>query len=338
VGQTATFTVTVTGAGSPQFQWRKGGVAISGANQTSYTTPVLAPADNGETFDVVITNASDSLTSATARLTVGPRAPKTGDWRFQGMDLPGGQVLGVTDLQSFQTATFTDALGTPLDVSLVPDCGSATDPTTCGWPIGVFALPQGITGVNTVYESDWLANLGSDVLALAAPSNVITGVDPEMNNGVFALSWIEVSQTAGFVPHGQTIAKADLASVASALGQQGEVITAAWFDESGQLNLLSYKWQGDTTTTYDVVTFTYDASTGSDAVLGDLSNMASQGYILTAIGGDPANGLVLVGTRVSGDSLPRTTNIPDNKNIDQQVQHVEWKIFGQTADVFFEEQ
>jgi hypothetical protein len=35
------------------------------------------------------------------------------------------------------------------------------------------------------------------------------------------------------------------------------------------------------------------------------TTLASQGYIITAIGGDATNGIVLVGTRVQGDTLPR---------------------------------
>ena len=35
------------------------------------------------------------------------------------------------------------------------------------------------------------------------------------------------------------------------------------------------------------------------------SDLAQQGYIITAVGGDTTNGFLLVGTRVQGDTMPR---------------------------------
>lgn len=72
-GQTATFSVTATGNPAPTYQWRKGGVAISGATASTYTTPVTVLAtDNGSTFDVVVANSLGTVTSAVATLTVNP--------------------------------------------------------------------------------------------------------------------------------------------------------------------------------------------------------------------------------------------------------------------------
>jgi hypothetical protein len=70
VGQTATFTVTATGTAPLAYQWQKNGTAISGATQTSYTTPATVTADNGATFSVVVTNSAGSVTSNAATLTV----------------------------------------------------------------------------------------------------------------------------------------------------------------------------------------------------------------------------------------------------------------------------
>ena len=69
VGATATFTVTATGSGDT-YQWRKGGSNISGATAASYTTPATVSGDNGSLFSVVVSNASGSVTSANASLTV----------------------------------------------------------------------------------------------------------------------------------------------------------------------------------------------------------------------------------------------------------------------------
>jgi hypothetical protein len=76
VGSTATFSVTVTNnATSPSYQWWKivPGVstnAIPSATLSSYTTPALTTADNGTQYYAVVNNVINSVTSATATLTV----------------------------------------------------------------------------------------------------------------------------------------------------------------------------------------------------------------------------------------------------------------------------
>ena len=69
-GQTATFSVSASGAFSMTYQWRKNGVNISGATAASYTTPATATADNGAQFSVAITSVAGSVTSNSATLTV----------------------------------------------------------------------------------------------------------------------------------------------------------------------------------------------------------------------------------------------------------------------------
>ncbi len=76
-GQTATFSVTAMGTAPFSYQWLKNSVNISGATAASYTTPVTIAGDNGEKFDVVVSNSAGSVISAMATLTVnaGPVAP-----------------------------------------------------------------------------------------------------------------------------------------------------------------------------------------------------------------------------------------------------------------------
>lgn len=74
-GQTATFSVTASGVGlSYQWQSMAPGAGtfsdISGATATSYTTPLLALADNGTQFRAKVTNAQGSVFSNAATLTV----------------------------------------------------------------------------------------------------------------------------------------------------------------------------------------------------------------------------------------------------------------------------
>jgi uncharacterized protein (TIGR03437 family) len=69
VGQSATFSVTATGAGLT-YQWRKNSVNISGATSSSYTIAAVVVGDAGS-YDVVVSGAcTPAVTSTTATLTV----------------------------------------------------------------------------------------------------------------------------------------------------------------------------------------------------------------------------------------------------------------------------
>src|ERR1700739_256421 len=70
VGQMATFSVTATGTAPLSYQWQKNNANISGATAASYTTPATTSGDNGAKFDVVVSNAAGSMTSASALLSV----------------------------------------------------------------------------------------------------------------------------------------------------------------------------------------------------------------------------------------------------------------------------
>jgi hypothetical protein len=69
VGETASFAVAATGD-ALQYQWRKNGNAIPGANGSTYTTPPATLDDNGSLFSVVVSNPGGSVTSRNAALGV----------------------------------------------------------------------------------------------------------------------------------------------------------------------------------------------------------------------------------------------------------------------------
>ncbi len=68
VGAPATFSVTATGTGL-SYQWRKGGVAISGATASSFTIPSVVAGDAAN-YDVVVTGTCGTVTSSLVSLTV----------------------------------------------------------------------------------------------------------------------------------------------------------------------------------------------------------------------------------------------------------------------------
>lgn len=66
----ASFSVTATGASG--YQWRRNGTDISGATGSALAVSSTAPADNGSTFTVLVSNSAGSVTSASAVLSVAP--------------------------------------------------------------------------------------------------------------------------------------------------------------------------------------------------------------------------------------------------------------------------
>src|ERR1700678_4267487 len=105
VGQTATFSVTASGSATLTYQWFKGGVAISGATSSTYTTPTTVTGDSGSLFTVTVSNSPGTVTSNPATLTVTTAAATPPIITKQ----PASQTIAVG-----QTATFTVvATGTP---------------------------------------------------------------------------------------------------------------------------------------------------------------------------------------------------------------------------------
>ena len=139
VGHMATFTIRAVGSGTLIYQWKKNGSAISGATDSTYTTPALALADNGATFSCDVTNSVSTVSSASATLTV--------------------QALGTATTVSSTTATF------------IPDATSATVPGTA---VEVPFTVSGIAGtVGEVAVSMYLTHtyVGDLVITLVAPDN-----------------------------------------------------------------------------------------------------------------------------------------------------------------------
>ncbi|MBI5770412.1 MAG: immunoglobulin domain-containing protein [Verrucomicrobia bacterium] len=69
VGGSVTFSVAASGTAPLAYQWRKNGGAISGATNASYTLGSVATTDAGS-YDVIVSNAAGSVTSAPSVLTV----------------------------------------------------------------------------------------------------------------------------------------------------------------------------------------------------------------------------------------------------------------------------
>jgi hypothetical protein len=98
-GQTATFSVTSSGAAPLSYHWSKNGTAISGATFSAYTTPVTTSADSGAQFTVVVSDSDGTVISNTATLTVqafGQLAASATNLNYGNITVGSSSLLSVT--------------------------------------------------------------------------------------------------------------------------------------------------------------------------------------------------------------------------------------------------
>jgi hypothetical protein len=167
-GSSATFNVVASGTNN-SYQWRKGGTPINGAFGASYViaSPVAGDAGN---YDVVVTNACGTVTSAAVALTVNPATVITAQtsvislcvnnpanfsvtasgvnltyqWRKNGVN-----ISGATSATYSIASTPTSAAGT-YDVVVSGTCGSVTSrpiPLTVNACTAIPNVDADVTGV-----------------------------------------------------------------------------------------------------------------------------------------------------------------------------------------------
>lgn len=310
LGQPANFSVVASGTGPFIYQWYENNVAISGATRESYVSPPVAVSDAGEVFHVTITNAAGSVTSVSAQLSVGPRAPELGDIRFQMVDSAWAQRWNdtnmewdgiATDLGNNLTLKFPNAMGTPLtmgDGSCPPNIVNE-----CGWSLSVEFMPTNLPPLNVLYKSSAYINFESDFDSSEQNNEVMASLDLEPSSEAYAFEMLQSNNSGRYDGREEVISTGNLQQVAEKDGTESRVITALAFDNQGQLHLFSYGWSGDKNTQYGVQTILAPAT--STGITEAAVKLAAAGYIITAFGGNVADGFVLVGTKVHGDTMPR---------------------------------
>ncbi|XVJ69300.1 MAG: hypothetical protein HEQ39_06355 [Rhizobacter sp.] len=195
-GASATFSVGASGASV--FQWRRNGLDIAGATSATYVTPPASYLDSGASYSVVVSNASGTVTSASAKLTLVLSANQQlyeelalgqGAHRFSwNLNSSGGQTTGTnyarTDFslltsspltqgpQNFVQSTVSNLTATLPDVS--------TTPTRVLRDGTIYVVPS--TGFRTR-----VSYVGSDVQSDSYASDNTTIVSTELRSDYASL-------------------------------------------------------------------------------------------------------------------------------------------------------
>lgn len=316
MGLGAAFSVSASGT-NLQYRWAKNGAAISGAMGSTYTTAPLGFADSGAIFTVTVSNAGGAVTSQPAHLAVTARAPRPGDLRFGQVDAPstvnGYGSFGVsTDLPGRYVSYYGGSFGTPFYVG-AGNCAvpAVTNGMGCTWFYS--EVPVAAGGLGAGYASDSYANFGADLqnatwpqfdgaaISPTAASAVITSLDLEAASDLFALAWTQSDQSSGFDLQLGTLPADQLQAAATEAGAAGRVLTAL-AEDGGQITYASYGWRADTASIYEAQVLTTSATQAPAAA----ASLAARGYLITASGRADASGnILLVGTRVQGDTMAR---------------------------------
>lgn len=306
INRAATFTVTASGTAPLLYQWQRNGTPISGANASSYTTSDITRLDNNSTYSVIVSNAAGMVTSNPATLLSGPRAPALGDLRYLQLEqdpLPASMSMqsGFVDLGA-TTQAAKSSLGTSLTLG---DIVTLAPVANCNWNAQTF-MANALQNFTTFYET---GNLSAQSMTyqqylqtLASDNIVVFSMDYQPQCQQIAVAYTQATQTQAFDQRIELVDPAILQAQVAADGAASRIVTAATIDPStGKIALLSYGWQGDTTTAYEAATFFAQSAN----VLADAEQLANEGYFISAFGGRNTLGYVIIGMRVMGDTMPR---------------------------------
>jgi hypothetical protein len=243
-----------------------------------------------------------------------------GDLRFQ-------QVDATTTLNGYtiQPALTSDvACAPPGGGGYATSFGAATGTSfflsnnPCLWQYSTFDLPSGVAGLEAGYAGVATQDFQGILSAPAAyfgfgnasdTGSVITSLSlvPAANTG--ALGLIHSDSSSGFTQTTYTVPASGLQALATQEGLNSRVITAISYDGS-QATVLSYGWSNQPSAVYEAqVAFATLNTAAAQAQI-----LASSGYIITATGSSQAadgSGVILIGTRVQGDTMPRPFLVGD---------------------------
>jgi WD40 repeat protein len=132
-GSSVTFAVAVSAAAPYGFQWCKNSAAIAGANTSSLTLNNVQNADAAN-YTVVVTNASGSITSSIAALTLVSRLPLVAnpDTLYRGRDI--SMKIRIADLLTNDVAASGTVTFTGVSATSTNGVALTTNATTIFYP------------------------------------------------------------------------------------------------------------------------------------------------------------------------------------------------------------
>jgi hypothetical protein len=186
-GQTATFSVTASGTAPLAYQWRKGGIAISGATLSTYTTPAETASDSGAQFSVVVSNAAGSVTSNAAALTVNAAT-------FLLSASPTSLSFGNVNTSSSSTliVTFKNSGNSSVAVSSVSISGAGF--TGIGLPAGTILAPGQAGSLNVTFAPAATGSVAGSVTVASSATNspasvALSGAGVQLISHLATVNW-----------------------------------------------------------------------------------------------------------------------------------------------------
>jgi hypothetical protein len=172
VGDPFTLMVNASGKPVPTLQWRKGGVPIAGATGAAFSVGAAALADAGG-YDVVLTNAMGTTTSASASLTV-ERRPQTITF-----EAPGGVYAAGTGVE----LAAASSSGLPVAFTILSGSASLAGATLTGLGQSVVVRAIQLGDAQTYLAAPPVDRTVAFVVGLAAPFSTSQPVDQAASPG-----------------------------------------------------------------------------------------------------------------------------------------------------------
>lgn len=188
-GQTATFTIAAKGTATLAYQWRKNGIAITGATSTKLTIANAKDSD-ATSYDCIVSNGYGRTTSAPATLSF--LTATTSDYRLAGDRAGTAKWRWVKrfggSAQDTATALSTDASGNVLFGGLSGSTGVST-----------LKLSPSTFGVRSGAYVGWLNPTGT-TLALEALNATVPGRGTVCINPAPGMQYVAAAQTGDADP------------------------------------------------------------------------------------------------------------------------------------------
>ena len=194
------------------YQWRKGGVIIAGATNATYTTPILAPSDDGSKYTVTLSYAGAvDVTSSEITLSFDYNYARYGtaylnqklwvgvpDWSIQQI-IDGNRaniVHGDTD--NTPGVAYTINMGSEVTLTNI-DIYPRQD-TCCPERLGYIRVSVHKDNGGQIGDQVWFVDLFPEGNAGSGPGTVVN-ITPEMDPaGTFKGQWIKIMSLADPVP------------------------------------------------------------------------------------------------------------------------------------------